>query len=210
MFYFLKNLLLAHYIPAFKHAKYKTWHQLAIFPNRWPLFCQIWIILTQLKLWVTVARHSFFWMKMYFFKGSSLWFNADPASQTLTQYLNRLIVSLSAIQPIQCSASTRHRTMLDQCCFTVYDARTTLAQYWVDVSSQWCLSCRLVSWLGNMTMVRCNNSWMVLALCYSSLTTNNTHCKHETLTQCCFDGSPSSAMMNQHHNNVGSLHPSCW
>ena len=35
--------LLAHQVPPFKHVKDKMWHQSAIFENRWPPCCQIWI-----------------------------------------------------------------------------------------------------------------------------------------------------------------------
>ena len=35
------------------------WHQSAIFQNRWPPFCQIWIIFTHLKLWIASSRHNF-------------------------------------------------------------------------------------------------------------------------------------------------------
>ena len=48
-----------HIISALKHVRYKTWHQSARFVNSWPPFCQIWIIFTDLKLWIASARHSF-------------------------------------------------------------------------------------------------------------------------------------------------------
>ena len=51
-------------IPPFKHVKDKMWHQSAIFENSWPPFCQIWIIFTQLKLWIASARHNFKWVKI--------------------------------------------------------------------------------------------------------------------------------------------------
>ena len=47
-----------------KHVKDKMWHQSAIFENSWPLFCQIWIIFTHLKLWIASARHNFKWVKI--------------------------------------------------------------------------------------------------------------------------------------------------
>ena len=40
------------------------WHQSAIFENSWPLFCQIRIIFTHLKLWIASARHNFKWVKI--------------------------------------------------------------------------------------------------------------------------------------------------
>ena len=49
--------LLAHSVPPFKH-------QLAIFENGWPPFCQIWIIFTHLKLWIASARHNFKWVEI--------------------------------------------------------------------------------------------------------------------------------------------------
>ena len=39
------------------------WHQSARFEKSWPLFCQIWIIFTLLKLWIVSARHNFKWLK---------------------------------------------------------------------------------------------------------------------------------------------------
>ena len=51
----------------FKHVNGTLWHESAIFENSWPLFCQIWIIFTHLKLWIASARHKFKWMKILIF-----------------------------------------------------------------------------------------------------------------------------------------------
>ena len=37
------------------------WHQLARFEKSWPPFCQIWIIFTHFKLWITSTKHNFKW-----------------------------------------------------------------------------------------------------------------------------------------------------
>ena len=58
------HLLLAHEVPPFKHGKDKMWRQAATFENRWPPFCQIWIIFTPLMLWIASARHNFKWVKI--------------------------------------------------------------------------------------------------------------------------------------------------
>ena len=42
--------------PGSEEVKDKMWHQLAIFDNSLPLYCQIWIIFTHLKLCIASAR----------------------------------------------------------------------------------------------------------------------------------------------------------
>ena len=56
--------ILAHQVSPFEHVKDKMWHQSAIFENRWPPCCQIWIIFTHLKLWIASARHNLKWVKI--------------------------------------------------------------------------------------------------------------------------------------------------
>ena len=56
--------LLPHSVPPFKHVKAIMWHQSARFKKSWPPFCQIWIILTHLMLWIASARHNFMWVKI--------------------------------------------------------------------------------------------------------------------------------------------------
>ena len=58
------HFLLSHQVPPFKQVKDKMWHQSAIYENSWPPFCQIWIIVTHLKLWIASARHNFNWVKI--------------------------------------------------------------------------------------------------------------------------------------------------
>ena len=56
--------LISTLLPPFKHGKDKMWHQSARFENSWHPFCQIWIIFTHLKLWITSPRHNFKWVKI--------------------------------------------------------------------------------------------------------------------------------------------------
>ena len=56
--------LLPHSAPPFKHVKDKMWHQPARFEKGSPLFFQIWIIFTHLKLWIASARNNFKWVKI--------------------------------------------------------------------------------------------------------------------------------------------------
>ena len=58
------HFILTHYISAFKPVKDK---KVTLISKIWiflPPFCQIWIILTHLKLWIASARHNFKWVKI--------------------------------------------------------------------------------------------------------------------------------------------------
>ena len=58
------HLLLAHFISAFKPAEDRKWHWSARFEICWPPLCYIWIIFTNLKLWIASARHNYKWLKI--------------------------------------------------------------------------------------------------------------------------------------------------
>ena len=64
--------LLTQKVPHLKYIKAKMWHQPARFEKSWPLFFQIWIIFTHLKLWIASARHNL--EKGIFCKLTSAWY----------------------------------------------------------------------------------------------------------------------------------------
>ena len=46
-------------VPPFKHVTDKMWHESELKMASLPLFCEICIIFTLLKLWIALARHNF-------------------------------------------------------------------------------------------------------------------------------------------------------
>ena len=51
-------------VPPFKHVRDQMWHESELKIASLPLFCEICIIFTHLKLWIALARHNFKWVKI--------------------------------------------------------------------------------------------------------------------------------------------------